>query len=307
MVRTVGQGRWTYEPVPDWGRSRERPELGLVSGVAGDGADNVYVFQRTPQSLVLVFNREGTLLRSWGAGEFPHAHGIWIGHVGPAQGEPIVFLTDRELHQVLRYSLGGERLDAWGTAGVTGSAGQAAGRQAHEPGAPGEPFNEPARATATSAGDVFVADGYGQHRVHRFNAAGERLMSWGSAGTGPGEFGWPVHDVCLDPRGRLLVADRGNGRIQHFTPDGGYLGQWTGLGMPQGIVVTREGEVVVAEGTGAISVLSLDGEVLCRWGEKGEGAGQFAASPHSLWIDSRGDLYVGEVTTPDRFQKFVRR
>lgn len=293
MAATVGQGGWTYEVVPGWGRSAERPTLGLVSGVAGDSADNVYVFQRTPESAVLVFDRDGGLVRSWGVGSFPHAHGIWLGVVGAGGAGPDLLLTDRELHQVMRYSLDGERLDAWGTAGT--------------PGAPGEPFNEPARAIATPGGDVFVADGYGQHRVHRFSASGERLGSWGREGTGPGEFGWPVHDVLLDSRGRLLVADRGNDRIQQFTPEGEYLGEWTGLRMPQQMELTPQGEIVVAEGHGSIAVLSPDGELLSRWGEKGEAPGQFAASPHSLWLDSRGDLYVGEVTTPDRFQKFVRR
>jgi DNA-binding beta-propeller fold protein YncE len=298
MAQTVGQGKWTFEVVPGWGRSADRPQLGLVSGVAGDAADNVYVFQRTPEGLVLVFDREGRLLRTWGQGDFSHAHGIWIGHAGPGAagptaGQSVALLTDRDLHQVFRYSLDGERLDAWGTAGT--------------PGAPGEPFNQPARAVATPEGEVYVADGYGQHRVHRFDPSGKRLVSWGREGTGPGEFGWPVHDVLPDPRGRLLVADRSNGRIQHFTPDGAYLGEWAGLGAPQQMVLTLEGEVIVAEGTGSIAVLSLDGDLLARWGEKGEAPGQFAASPHSLWLDSRGDLYVGEVTTPDRFQKFVRR
>ncbi len=293
MAATVGQGRWTYEPVPDWGRSAERPTLGLVSGVAGDGDDNVYVFQRTPAALVLVFDRHGSLQRTWGAGDFPHAHGIWIGHIGPAAGAPGVLLTDRDLHQVFRYTLAGERVETWGTAGA--------------PGAPGAPVNEPARAIGPPSGEMFVADGYGQHRVHRFGADGGHLASWGSKGTGPGAFGWPVHDVLLDPRGRLLVADRGNDRIQLFTPTGDYLGEWPGLGMPQGMVVTPDEEVIVAEGTGGIAVLSLDGELLCRWGEKGDRPGQFAASPHSLWIDSRGDLYVGEVTPPNLFQKFIRR
>ena len=293
MAGTVGQGAWTYEVEPGWGRRPERPELGLVSGVAGDAADNVYVFQRTPESAVLVYDREGRLQRAWGVGAFPHAHGIWLGPAGPASGDPVLLLTDRELHQVLRYTLTGERLDAWGTPGT--------------PGAPGEPFNQPARAVATPDGAVYVADGYGQHRVHRFDATGRLLASWGREGTGPGEFGLPVHDVVLDPRGRLLVADRANGRIQHFTPEGAYLGEWAGLRSPQQLVLTPQGEVLVAEGAGSIAVLSLDGEVLARWGERGGAPGQFAASPHSLWLDSHGDLYVGEVTTPDRFQKFVRR
>ena len=76
--------------------------------------------------------------------------------------------------------------------------------------------------------------------------------------------------------------------------------------MPQGIVATPEGELIVAEGTGSVAVLSLDGEVLARWERRG-GPGAVRASPHSLWLDPQGAIYIGEVTTPDRFQKFVRR
>ncbi|MBI3969684.1 MAG: hypothetical protein HY332_00225 [Chloroflexi bacterium] len=294
MASIVGSGKWTFEAVPDWGRSAARPEFGVVSGVACDSEDNVYVFQRTIEPSVLVFNREGTFLRQWGLGEFRHPHGIWIGSErGPGSRE-VVLVTDRDLHQVVKYSPAGERLAEWGTS--------------REPGDAGEPFNQPARATLGPEGEMFVADGYGQYRVHRFGADGLPARSWGRRGTGPGEFRWPVHHALLDPRGRLLVIDRGNGRIQHFSPDGEYLGAWTGFRMPQDMVVTPDHDVVIAEGARpAITILSLDGEVLGRWGERGDGPGQFADSPHSLWMDSRGDLYVGEVLTPNRIQKFVRR
>ena len=287
----VGTGKWTFDAVPDWGRTDERPRLGLVSGVACDAQDNVYVFQREPASAMLVYRQDGTLLRVWGEGEFPHAHGVWI---GPDRGRESMLLTDRDLHQALRYTMRGERQAAWGTE--------------RRPGAPGEPFNEPARAMAAPDGEIYVADGYGQHRVHRFAPDGSLLRSWGRQGSGPGEFGLPVHTVCLDSRGRLLVADRSNNRVQFFTRDGAYLGEWGGLLMPQDIFITPDQEVYVLEGgRPGVAILSLDGEVLARFGERGAAPGQFAASPHSLWIDSRGDLYVGEVRTHDRFQKFVRR
>jgi hypothetical protein len=296
VARTVGSGKWTYEPVPDFGRSAARPALGVVSGVACDRNDNVYVFQRTIEPSVLVYDREGNAIGQWAKGEVNNPHGIWIGPERAERGgsDEVALLTDRDLHQVLKYTLTGERRATWGTFRAPGDAG--------------EPFNQPARATLAPNGEMFVADGYGQYRVHRFGAGGALLRSWGRKGTGPGEFGWPVHHALLDPRGRVLVLDRGNDRIQHFSPDGEYLGAWGDLRSPQDLYITPEGELVLAEsGRPAITFLSLDGEVLCRWGERGGGPGQFAASPHSLWVDSRGDLYVGEVTTPDRFQKFVRR
>ncbi len=292
--RTVGDGRWRYEAVPDWGRSRERPAFGVVSGIAGDRQDNVYVFQRTIEPSVLVFDRGGSPLRQWGVGEFRHPHGIWIGPDAGRGGEEVALVTDRDLHQVIKYSLTGERLQAWGDPRAPGDAG--------------EPFNQPARATLGPDGRMYVADGYGQYRVHHFGPDGTLLRSWGRKGTGPGEFRWPVHHALLDPRGRLLVIDRGNNRVQHFTTTGDYLGEWGGFSMPQDLVITPEGEVIVCEGSRpCVTVLNLDGEVLCRWGEAGTEPGQFSASPHSAWVNSLGDLYVGEVIAPDRLQMFVRR
>jgi len=254
----------------------------------------VYVFQRTIEPSVLVFDRDGGLLRQWGLGEFRHAHGIWIGPDRGRGGEHVVLVTDRDLHQVIKYTLDGQRLAEWGTE--------------REPGDAGQPFNQPARATLTPDGEMLVADGYGQYRVHRFGADCRLVRSWGKKGKGPGEFGWPVHHALLDPRGRVLVLDRGNGRIQRFTLDGEYQGEWGGFGSPQDLALTPDGEFTIVEGSGpSVTVLNPDGEVLCRWGERGEGPGQFAASPHSLWVDSRGDLYVGEVLTPNCFQKFVHR
>src|SRR5436190_20094341 len=110
MAARVGSGKWTYEPVPDFGRNAQRPELGIVSGVACDRDDNVYVFQRTIEPSVLVFDREGNFQRQWGLGEFRHPHGIWIGADRTRGGEQVALVTDRDLHQVIKYTLDGQRL-----------------------------------------------------------------------------------------------------------------------------------------------------------------------------------------------------
>ena len=300
MSASFGSGSYTYTVDATWGRGPELPSFGLVSGVACDSQDRVYVLQREPQPAMLVFSPEGRLLQTWGEQVFRMAHGVWIGPDG------VAFCTDRA-HTVTKWTLDGTLLATWGKAG--------------EPGPPGQPFNEPARAMQTPAGDVFVADGYGQYRVHRLNADGELQRSWGVEGTGPGQFGWPVHSVWVDPRGRLLVTDRGNNRVQHFTLDGEYLGEWANLGSPNDVCLDSEGTVYIAEGGPGstsrgpivashgpgVTIMDLDGQILARWGERGDAPGQFAASPHSLWVDSRGDFYVGEVTTHNRLQKFIRQ
>ncbi len=286
--RVYGDGEYRYRVEPGWGRGPGGiPAFGLVSMVACDARDRVYVFQREPEPVVLVFEADGRLAGRWGEDAFRHPHGIWI---GPDQ---TVYCTDRETHTVTQWTPEGRLLRTWGTP--------------DHPGAPGMPFNEPARAVVAPAGDLYVADGYGQHRVHRFAPDGALARSWGEPGTGLGQFGWPVHSVHVDPRGRVLIVDRQNGRVQHFTPQGAYLGEWAGLDSPNDLFIDPRGIVFIAEGGGRVTIMTLDGDILARWGERGEAPGQFAASPHSCWVDSRGALYVGEVIARDRFQKFVRQ
>jgi len=166
------------------------------------------------------------------------------------------------------------------------------------------PFNQPTWAKQSPSGETYVSDGYGQYRVHRFAANGKLLTSWGEQGNGPGQFALP-HSVVTDSRGRVLVADRENHRVQIFDGDGKFLDQWTDLLQPMDLFIDADDTVYVAEAQQRISVYSLDGELLSRWGEKGPAPGQFSDSPHGLCVDSRGDLYVCEVISQGRMQKFA--
>ena len=124
----------------------------------------------------------------------------------------------------------------------------------------GGPFNIPASVAIAPSGEVFVADGYANCRVHRFSAEGEHLASWGAPGDGPGQFHLP-HGIWVDRHGRLLVADRENDRVQMFTQDGDPLGQWpTKLIGPATVFVDGEDVAYVPEHNGGLfSVLTLEG------------------------------------------------
>ena len=157
----------------------------------------------------------------------------------------------------------------------------------------------------TPDGELYVSDGYGQHRVHRFRADGTLEHSWGEQGTGPGQFALP-HAVCVDSRDRVLVCDRENARVELFDRAGAYLGEWPNLENPMQIYV-RDDVLYMAESNQRVSIMTLDGDVLARWGSKGTAPDQFTNAPHSIWADSRGNVYVTEVVDHNKLQKYTRR
>ncbi len=277
-----GSGDYRYEVVEGWGQI---PQLGLASGVACDSQDRVYVFNRSPNPTMLVFERDGRFIGSWGEALFKTPHGIWI------SPDDEIYTTDTEDHTVRKFSLSGELLQTLGTVDA--------------PGSPGQPFNQPTRAVLSQSGEIYVSDGYGQSRVHRLTPDGEVIVSWGAPGSGPGEFNLP-HDVTVDKNDRVYILDRGNLRCQIFDSTGEYITEWGDLRSPNDLFIDSDDVIHIAEGGQRITVMTLDGEIITQWGRQGEGPGQFSNSPHGIWIDSHGDVYISEVIAEKRFQKFVR-
>jgi DNA-binding beta-propeller fold protein YncE len=270
-----------YRPVPGWPKVPDDVKLGPVSAVAVDSADRVHVFHRGPRP-VLVFDRDGAFLRSWGDDLLKTPHGLRIDH------EDNVWVTDIGNHQVLKFDARGKLLLALGKKG--------------EPGDGPDRFDRPTDVAVTPAGDFYVSDGYGNARVLKFSKEGKLLKQWGKKGSGEGEFNLP-HAICLDKKGRVYVGDRENNRIQVFDADGKFLAQWKESGAPFGLALAGD-RLFVADGRANwVKVLDLDGKPLGRWGEKGTGPGQFNL-PHMLCVDSRGAVYVAEVDGK-RVQKFV--
>ena len=280
----VGNGKHTYERDTQWGRREDGvPQFGVAQGLFGDSKDRVYVFVRSPAAEMLVFNRHGKLLDSWGFGRFKHPHGVWM------NDEDELYLTDRDTHLVTKWKKDGTFIKSWGTANT--------------PGEPGAPFNQPTKAVETDDGDLYVSDGYGQFRMHRFDKKGNLVRSWGEQGTGPSQFALP-HDVYVDTRDRVLLCDRENGRVQVFDREGNYQSEWAGLKNPMQIY-EREGLLYVAQSRGAVEVRDLDFEELASWSYQ-SASPRKENGPHSIWVDSRGDIYIGEVTGENGMQKFVR-
>ena len=176
----------------------------------------------------------------------------------------------------------------------------------------GKPFNRPTHvAFGPKTGDVYISDGYGNSRVHKYDPKGRHLLSWGEPGTDPGCFNLP-HNIATDSEGLVYVADRENHRVQIFDGQAHYLTQLNNLHRPCGLCCDRRnggllfvGELpsqmavneAVANLGARVSVVSLKGDVITRIGGrfKGEKPGEFMA-PHGCAVDARGDLYVAEVS-----------
>lgn len=282
----TGRGEFRFSVAAGWGQGADgRVFGGVTPAVAADSRDRVYIARREPAA-ILVYDREGRYLNSWGEELLKSPHSAWF------DDEDRLYVADVDDHTVRIFDTDGRVLQTLGTPG--------------EPGWPGQPFNRPTWAARAPWGELYVADGYGQHRIHRFAADGRLIDSWGEEGAGPGQFALP-HGLRIDSRGRVLVLDRENRRLQIFDADGIYQGEWPDLEGPNDLFIDAEDNVYVAEGNYRISVLDLDGNVLARWGEHGTAPGQFANGPHGLWVDSRGDLYVAEVPfLENRLQKFTR-
>ncbi|MCS7207424.1 MAG: peptidyl-alpha-hydroxyglycine alpha-amidating lyase family protein [Dehalococcoidia bacterium] len=284
----VGTRPYTYRLVEGWAHLPRWWEMGEVADVAISPEGLVFVYCRGAHP-VLVLERDGRFVSSWGEGQFRNPHGLTFAPDGT------LYLVDRDSHVVLQYTPEGRLLKTLGT------------RDAPSPTLFGRPFNMPAKVAFAPSGHFFVADGYGNRRVHKFAPDGTLLLSWGEPGTGPGQFAL-VHSLIVDPRGRVLVCDRENDRIQIFDQEGRFLGQWTGIPRPAGLALDAQGTLYVAElgsrsGPPGVSIWTLDGQCLARWSKE---QCPTIAAPHALAVDARGDIYLAEVAPGRQLLKFAR-
>jgi DNA-binding beta-propeller fold protein YncE len=317
--------------------------LGQVAGIAVDKDDNIWIIHRpstlvddekgalqtppatrccTPAPPVLKFDRAGNLLASWGGPgpgyEWPKSeHGIMV----DSTGDVWLAGNDNVDHQVLKFTGDGKFLMQIGKAGSTGGSNSPTqlGRPAHML------FDEP-------AGELYVADGYLNHRVIVFDAkTGAYKRHWGAYGNRPSDdkqppyspaaatlpqFNNPVHCVRMSHDGLLYVCDRGNDRIQVFHPDGSFVKEFKvetatlQNGSVWDLVLSEDAAqryIFVADGANnqIITLLRDSGERIGSFGRSGRMAGEFKWV-HNMAIDSQGNLYTAEVGTGRRAQKFIR-
>jgi DNA-binding beta-propeller fold protein YncE len=325
----VGSGDFVYAALPSWERLPAGWCFEEVAGVAADSRGRVFVFNRGLHP-VMIFEADGTFVTAWGEGLFVRPHGLYIGP------DDSVYCCDDAGHVVRKFTPSGQLRLTLGVPGQPSDTG-ATSMDFRTIRRAGPPFHYPTNLALSPSGEMYITDGYGNARVHRFTAEGRLVQSWGEPGSAPGQFHLP-HGIAIDERGVIYVADRENSRVQLFSLDGEFLAAWTDVARPCQVFVDTTGMVYVAElgfragmwpGTrpphpgatgGRLSIFAPDGRLLARWGggERPTEPGDFFA-PHGIWVDGRGDVYVGEVvlsgggnrgivpSTCHALQKFIRR
>ena len=233
--RTV-EGVWA--PLPD---GREWGSTSLVE-VSPDG-ETIWAVDRCGENtcvghddldVVFQFDKDGNMLKRWGAGMFVWPHGIDVDDDGnvwiaDARGE-----GDRG-HQVIKFSSDGDVLMRLGTAGVAGRTQST--------------FDQPNDVLVAPNGDIFVGDGHpgnGNNRIVKFSSDGTYLMEWGETGSEPGQFRTP-HALAMDSQGLLYVGDRSNRRIQVFEQDGTFVRDFYNFGRASGVAIDGDDNIYVAD------------------------------------------------------------
>ena len=259
-----------YRQVENWAQLPPGYAWGTMSAVAVDAKGHVYGFQRDdPTSKVIVFDKHGKFLKTWGEGWFPYPHGMRVLRDGS------IWTTDRQAQLVLKFDPDGKLLFSLGQKSGAGNMEST------------DTFNGASDVAMAENGDLFVSDGEGQNtRVVKFSKDGKFIKTWGTKGAAPGQMQTP-HAIFIDGKGRVWVADRGNKRLQVFDQDGTFLDQLTRFGTPVSLFIQGDTLFVAAPAPeNKVAIGTTDGKVL----DVIEGLD----SPHGIAVDASGAIYVAQ-------------
>jgi hypothetical protein len=304
----------SYRYVPDWEKAPPAVTHFDVADVAVDSHDRVYLLTRR-DNRVVIYNHDGSFIKSWGEGFIGRGcHGIAV------DAEFNVYVVDWLEHYVTKFSNDGVPLMMLGTKGVASDTGVGPGppvlsnytdrlRNIRSAG----PFNGCTSLAIGPDGDLYVSDGYGNARIHHFSPNGSLIESWGSSGSGPGQFHNP-HGLRIGPDRLMYVSDRENERVQVFTLKFEYVREIS-VQRPGNAMLGRNGRIAVCSldfqrghesftrgvlqevVPPRVTVMSESGMELVRFG--GEGGHLLPDGtlnkPNGIAIDSQGNIYVSQV------------
>jgi hypothetical protein len=320
----LGEGAHKYEAIHDWGELPSHIKWGNTHGVVEDSQGNIHVHHtvnKESQSAdtMVVFDSKGKFVRSWGKEFRGVAHGL---HLQKEGREEFLYLSVNAANPrmtpqpemqavVLKTNLKGEVV--WKIQGPPDVP-------QYKPGADGAPKRySPTNLAIAPNGDVYVGDGYGSWFINQYNKKGEHIRTFGGGGGAePGQIREP-HGIWIDARGKapvVVVADRGNSRLQRFTLDGKHVDFTTGLRKPCHLH-EHKGDVVIPDLYGRVTVMDRNNQLVAQLGDSGLATGnsplrtqprdkfipgQFMC-PHGACFDHSGNIFVVEWVEVGRVTK----
>ena len=297
-----------YESVPNLLKLPNDFYLGEAAGVAVNSQGHIFVYTRSAQTRLFEFDAKGNFVREIGK----DLYGFSFAHVVRIDKDDNIWCVDEGANMVIEFDPQGRVMMLFGRK-----------PEAVEGGAPPPPgvtppppnpafasfahrlFNRPTDVAWDPAGNSFIADGYGNSRVVKFDRDGNWVKEWGKRGTAPGEF-HTLHSIATDAKGNVYVGDRENNRIQVFDGEGNFLKEWTNAGAPWAICITPGPKQVLYTTdslAGRIYKLDLDGNILGEFGKDGKRLGQFGWV-HEISCPSENTLFVAELLNW-RVQKLI--
>lgn len=304
----TGNGEWTYRVVADWGKLPENTRFGGThGGISQDRAGNIYVSTQS-ETGVLVYAPGGALLRTI-AGSYPEIHSMVHAE---ENGEEYFYATVQKGTPNENWLFIKTKTDGTVVQKIT---------------APNEAgFKSPnewrlTAAVAAPDGSIFIANGYGDSRIFRFDKTGQYKTSYGGKGKTEGLFDCS-HGLSVDPRydqPLLLVCDRENRRLCHFDFDGKFVGTVT-QHLRRPCQVTFHGDyAVVSELEGRVTILDRDNVPVAFLGDNPQktqwanydiqpgaiSTASFSAA-HGCFIDKDGNIYISDWNRTGRVTKLAR-
>ena len=308
----LGSGEHKYEAIHDWGELPAIIRYGNTHGVCEDSHGRIYVHHTVnaaseSHDSMVVFDPKGKFIKSWGKEFKGGAHGLHIRKEGP---DEFLYLCDTKRGIVVKTTLNGEEVFTLGYPKES---------DFYKLASDGTPLVKysPTNLAIAPSGDIYVGDGYGSSYINQYDKDGKFIRTFGGKGKDPGQLNCP-HGITVDTRGPepfLLVADRGNNRLQTFTLDGKHTGFIGGTNLPCHFH-ERKGEYVIPDLGARVTLMDRNNRVITHLGDDSQSEwrktrtmareafqpGKFVC-PHGASFDHAGNIFVVEWVEVGRVTK----
>jgi NHL repeat len=292
------------QPVLDFLKFPDGVYMGEGIGVATNSQGHVFVFTRSGDTRLYEFDQNGNWVREIGAG----LYGFEFAHKVRVDSQDNIWTVDEGTNMVIKMNPQGrvemvlgrrpEAVD--GAVETTGGAG------------PDERylFARPTDVTWDQEGNIFVSDGYVNHRVVKYSPDGHYLaqVGTGERGSGVDQFNTP-HTIASDNEGNIYVGDRGNARVKVYNSDLELLHMYENVGSPWEICISPgphqylfvsnsnpdSNPAASWDVTGEVYKMELDGTIIGKFGEAGKDPGQFQTI-HGMDCRNPNEIIVSEIS-----------